>query len=328
MHTDASKWQIGGVLSQEGKALSYFSKKFNSAQERYTVTAKELLAIVETLKAFRNILLGNKIRIYTDHKNLTYLNSDYSSDRVLRQRLVVEEYGAEIIYIKGTHNIVADALSRIPIMDGRVSASAVKEEKFLQRRAFEDEIPFPLDLQRISELQKDDNHLERLMRDRRSNHRIKRDDHQGTKLWMYNGKVFVPKEARAPMAEWFHENLLHAGPQRTSATMRQHFDWPGAVAQIEKYIKKCPKCQKCKLTGVKKYGKVPLLDEDEADIPPFHTVQVDMIGPWSVKFNMLGKTVAKQIKALTMVDKATTWPEITSVKTKESLEVSEHFDNQ
>ena len=36
VHTDASNLQIGGVVSQEGKPLGYFSKKFNSAQDKYT----------------------------------------------------------------------------------------------------------------------------------------------------------------------------------------------------------------------------------------------------------------------------------------------------
>lgn len=36
------------------------------------------------------------------------------SERVLRQRLVLEECGATIQYIQGEKNVVADALSRVP----------------------------------------------------------------------------------------------------------------------------------------------------------------------------------------------------------------------
>ena len=126
------------------------------------MTEKELLAIVETLKQFRNIFLGHKITVYTDHKNLTYHNSDYSSDRVLRQRLLIEEYGAELVYVQGHKNVVADALSRLPIQESQA------KESFLNRRVFEDQVSFPLDLTAIKEHQKDDAQLERLLKNNRS----------------------------------------------------------------------------------------------------------------------------------------------------------------
>ena len=56
---------------------------------------------------------------------------------------------------------------------------------------------------------------------------------------------------------------------------------------------------------MKKYDKVPLPDDSESQANSFHTVHVDMIGPWTVKFTMLGNTMSKEIYALTMVDKAT-----------------------
>ena len=46
---------------QEGKPLAFYSRKMNPAQTRYTTGEQELLSIVETLKEFRDILLGQKI---------------------------------------------------------------------------------------------------------------------------------------------------------------------------------------------------------------------------------------------------------------------------
>ena len=72
IHTDASKLQIVAVISQKSKPIAFYSRKMNSAQNNYTTTEKEHLSVVATLKEFRNILLGHQIRVYTDHKNLTY----------------------------------------------------------------------------------------------------------------------------------------------------------------------------------------------------------------------------------------------------------------
>jgi hypothetical protein len=73
------------------------------------------LSIVETLREFRNILLGYKIIVHTDHKKITYAKR--TSDRVMRWRLLIEEFGPELKYIQGKHNLIADALSRLKIKD-------------------------------------------------------------------------------------------------------------------------------------------------------------------------------------------------------------------
>ena len=113
-HTDASHTQLGAVIAQEGQHIAFYLRKLNPAQTRYTTTERELLAICETLKEFRNILLGYEIRVYCDHKNLTYKN--FNTERVMRWRLLIEEFGADLTYIKGEDNIVADALSRLELI--------------------------------------------------------------------------------------------------------------------------------------------------------------------------------------------------------------------
>ena len=47
-----------------------------------TVTEREILSIVETLREFRTILIGHRLRIYTDNKNLTCKN--FNTGKVLR----------------------------------------------------------------------------------------------------------------------------------------------------------------------------------------------------------------------------------------------------
>ena len=97
----------------EQEAFSFFSRKLTEAQTKYSVTELELLSIVECLKEFKGMLWGQTIRVYTDHKNLEANALTMASDRVYCWRLVLEDYGSEIIYIKRDTNIVADTLSRI-----------------------------------------------------------------------------------------------------------------------------------------------------------------------------------------------------------------------
>ena len=114
IHTDASDYQLGAVISQDNRPIAFFSRKLNSAQRNYTTTERELLSIFETLKEYRNILLRHEIHVYTDHQNLLYENTD--SGRVQRWKILMEEFGATLKYIKGEENTVADALSRLDLL--------------------------------------------------------------------------------------------------------------------------------------------------------------------------------------------------------------------
>ena len=89
LHTDASNQQLGTVISQNGKLLTLYSRKLNNTQRTYTTTEREVISIVETLTKFRNILLGHKTTVYTDHKNLVHETTLIHSQRVMRWRFLL-----------------------------------------------------------------------------------------------------------------------------------------------------------------------------------------------------------------------------------------------
>eukprot|EP00804_Cyclotella_cryptica_P030605 CCRYP_020020-RA/>CCRYP_020020-RA protein AED:0.29 eAED:0.29 QI:0/0/0/1/0/0/3/0/158 len=111
IYTDALSKQLGSVITQGNRPLAIFSRKLSTEQQKYSVTKLELLAIVETLKEFKGMLL----KVYTDHNNQIQEALGLTSDRVYRWRLLLEEFGPKIVYIKGTHNTVADAISHLDI---------------------------------------------------------------------------------------------------------------------------------------------------------------------------------------------------------------------
>lgn len=118
--TDASNYSLGAVLSQ-GKIgsdlpIGYASRTLNNAEQHYSTTEKELLAIIWSTKYFRPYLYGRRFTIVTDHKPLQWLFSmKEPNSKLVRWRLKLEEFEYDIVYKKGTLNSNADALSRIEL---------------------------------------------------------------------------------------------------------------------------------------------------------------------------------------------------------------------
>jgi hypothetical protein len=124
LYTDASDHQLGAVIMQDKKPIAFYSRKLNTAQNRYTTTERdrELLSAIETCKEYKNILLGyhSTITVFTDHNNNTFNGlKENTSDRVLRTCwiLFLEGYGVTFEYLPGKKNVgtVVDALSRLDI---------------------------------------------------------------------------------------------------------------------------------------------------------------------------------------------------------------------
>ena len=120
LYTDASKYGIGAYLCQvaataageeQEQPLAFLSKSLSTTEKRWSVYEKEAYAIFYSCKKWEHYLRGNHFHLFTDHKNLTFLNRP-PSEKVMRWRLAVQEFDFSVAYIKGEKNNVADGLSR------------------------------------------------------------------------------------------------------------------------------------------------------------------------------------------------------------------------
>ncbi len=117
--TDGCATGIAGVVSQgpewkTAKIATFYSAKLNPAQQNYPVHEIEMLAGIETMLRYTDILQGTRFKWLTDHKGLTHLlNQKNLSGRQARWLEKISSFTFEVVYIEGSENVVADALSRL-----------------------------------------------------------------------------------------------------------------------------------------------------------------------------------------------------------------------
>jgi RNase H-like domain found in reverse transcriptase len=187
IHTDASHYQLGPVISQDGKPIAFYNRKLKPEQTRYTTMERELLSIVETLKEYRNILLGHEIEVFTDHKNLTY--KEFNTERVMRWQLLLEEFGPKLMYIKGVNNVVADFLSRMNIHPQELSADAFANEVDFPTE-------YPLSFGQIQHEQAGDKEIQKLLKSKPDSYEKKEFKHSNKtySLVTKEDKIVLPKK--------------------------------------------------------------------------------------------------------------------------------------
>jgi ribosomal protein L31 len=115
-------------LLQKGHPIAYESRKLNSAEQNYTTTEREMLAVVHALCVWRCYLEGVYFEVETDHECYTFFRSQPNlSRRQARWSEFLQRFGKfKWDYCLGEQNI-ADALSRRDVAtSSQDSVSVVK----------------------------------------------------------------------------------------------------------------------------------------------------------------------------------------------------------
>ena len=351
VYCDASDLQLGAVIMQDDQPVAFYSRKLNAAQRNYTVGEKEILSIVETLKEFRTTLFGCKaLHVHTDHKNLLY--NKMSSQRVMRWRLLLEEYMPIFHYIKGAKNALADAMSRLPFSQRQNNGMDVKNPADIYRRngslvpstdsfytmAIDDDdlldcfvhlpassgVPFVLDYATIAAAQGRDASLTQLALDKPQQY-VRQLLAPETEVLCYikepnaPWKIVIPDELLRTAIQWYHLSLGHIGTTRLIDTLSMHFYNRNMRNLVEEIVSTCDACQRYKLVG-RGHGE---LAPREAALVPWQDVAVDLIGPWQMNVQNVSVTFG----ALTIIDLVTNLTEVVRIANKTAAHVALIFEN-
>ncbi|KAF9752815.1 Transposon Tf2-9 polyprotein, partial [Nosema granulosis] len=218
LRTDACDTGLGAVLLQtnkEGKwiPIQWASKKLTPTERRYTITEKEMLAVVWGIEKFEYELRGRRFELMTDHRALEEIRNKpyFNNNRVNRWIERIQEYDFRVQYVKGELMGDADALSRQFQEEDREETKKKELSKQMEGKILKHTI--------INE---------------------------GKEYWKFdNGtQKEIPKiEERDRIIRGIHIKLNHRGVKGTHYQLKQDYYWPGMKEMVTKILKECEICQ-------------------------------------------------------------------------------------
>jgi len=262
--TDASKLAVAAVLSQVQDGLErpivYASRQLNRAEEAYSASESEMLALVWATNVFRCYLHGKKFLVRTDHSALSYLRkfSDHNS-RLMRWSLKLSELdfvvehrpGSKIGHVVALSRHVGAVLHEDSLDKERILSEQQKEELCTTQE------PGTYSSKREFFLDKDGVIYRRRPCDK----------HQ----------IVVPRSLNYDVIQESHNPVYvaHPGVKRTHDLILLQYWWPGMRRSIVDYIRKYDHCQRRKED--REY--IAPLGDVEQPMAPFQISAMDVTGP-------------------------------------------------
>ena len=311
--TDASDRCTGAVLSfgpswETARPVAFDSCSLKHAELNYPVHEKELLAVIRAVKKWKSDLLGCTFYVYTDHKTLLNFNTQKDlSRRQARWMELLSIYDCKFVYVRGTDNTMADALSRYPetvVKNNDTAEQAAqhphvgftdKSIVILHRPKVlstpltcvaaltnvnpqQTKISFSIDEDTVCKLRdgyaKDPWCRKLLTASRGMSELVVKDG-----LWFLSGRLIIPADGgmREQIFRLAHDTLGHFGFHKTYENIRDSYFWPNMRKDLEEgYIPSCIECLKNKSSTSKPTGPLhPLPVPDDR----CQSIAMDFIGP-------------------------------------------------
>lgn len=343
--SDASDYGLGAVLSQKQdgheKVIAYASRVMEDREKRYSVTKKEMLAMVYAIKHFRHYLYGRPFTIRTDHNALRWLQSFKEPEgQVARWLETLAQYDYKIQHRPGKKHTNADALSRkspaetpdnsetpgINVISSNgvkwlrgwtLSELQTKQKadprlqqvlKWKETRAAQ---PLQAEVQGTSRatrsLWAQWNRLE--LKDGILYRRWETEDGQDSRL-----QLVLPRSLMPDVLTALHDAPIagHLGVSKTVERVRERFYWYGLRQDVEDWCRQCDKCARRK--SPPRHARAPLVSSQPGY--PFERIALDIMGP-------LPETDTGNKYIMVVGDYFTKWSEAYAIPNQEAKTVAD-----
>lgn len=293
LKTDASDYAISAALVQFHDStevpICFISRTLRGSEIRYTISEKEMLAIVFALNKLRFYLIGNKFEIQSDHACLKFLmKTKFTNNRIYRWSLLIQEYNFEIKHVKGKENIIADALSR----KDNPENLKIKDILIAMNTFHSQEEPFTSKC--VKECQKHVEFVE--LREKLKLNQI----YKGfcfkngyiIKILNNNELYFINEKMTSEICLRLHIKFGHMGIRKTWLMYRENYFAKKDIKIIKKVINNCSLCKLGKYKNYHNQNKINSIKVDH----PGQMIAIDYIG------NLIASGPNKRKHILVIVD--------------------------
>lgn len=270
LNTDCSSKFLSGILCQkvDGKLrpIKFFSRRLKNTQQKYAATKLELLAIIESVRYFKDYLYGKQFIILSDHMPLKYhLKLSNPAPMIARWLIELSEYSFQFEHIQGVNNWFADYLSRVDTENEKMLNTIVvdRENKNVTRQKSKTMLNVDLSIENILHESNHDREIQKLLNDIKENKlngkqksdRFYIDNDTG--LLMHLGKwpsrvnndelikqIVLPTNLRKHAIKKMH--ITHLGIDKTYLLTTEKYWWPQIYADVRNYVLSCDACCKVK----------------------------------------------------------------------------------
>ncbi|ROT71890.1 hypothetical protein C7M84_009774 [Penaeus vannamei] len=243
------------------RPIAYASRKLNAAETRYSVTDLEALAVVWSLRHFREIILVPERTPGTLDRHIAGVQSSHS------------------LY-PGASNKVADSLSRVPtlhldVLDREDVKSRQRQDPTYGELIGILESDPSAALPRRPHVPTSELYLEGDLLFRRSSPPKQR----GTRQRHTYKQLVIPEDLVPTILRLLHEapTASHAGADKAIKFARERYFFPRMASRITEHIRRC---QVCPLHKGSASAPAPALTYDVPD-RPFQRVSVDILSGFS-----------------------------------------------
>lgn len=322
---DASPYGVGAVLSHmvngEEKPVMFASSTLSVAEQNYSQTHREALAIIYAVKKFHKYIYGHKFIIYTDHQPLREIFNEkkghlsVAAARMQRWAVHLSMYNYEIKYKSATKVGHADALSRLPIEN-----STEIPEEFLNFLSFGTGKIKLLKLKDISTETMKDRLLSKVYKGL-MNFECKNSADIETKYYYdriteftcndgciyYGNRVVIPDSLKFNILKILHDT--HIGIVRMKMLARSYVWWRKLDSDIEQFVRGCRICAQ-----TQNFRKVVKESSWNTTSHTYERVHIDFFSIEGLHF-------------LLLVDSYSKWIEVSEMKTTSATKVIDKLRN-